>query len=150
MEKKVKVNPPVYLLISALVMVWLNYIFPFINIFRGNVRYMGVLIAAAGLLLVLISAKLFNRSATPLKPFQKPEKLVTEGVYRFSRNPIYLGMVLILTGLATFLGGLTAFLVIPVFIWAINSNFIVVEEQLLLNTFGKDYADYLSRVRRWI
>lgn len=111
---------------------------------------MGFFVAAVGIITILLAANLFQKANTPLKPFKKPEKLVTTGIYRFTRNPMYLGMVIILTGLGIFLGSLSAFLVIPLFIWAIHTNFILHEEQLLLNTFGKDYADYLSRVRRWI
>lgn len=142
--------PPVYLLTSIITMAGINYIYPFVTIFKENLRYMGLVVSLGGIIIILITARLFNKANTPIRPFKKPESLITNGLYKFSRNPVYLGMVVILIGFAMFLGGVTSFLVIPVFIWAIQTNFIVIEEQLLLNTFGKEYADYLSRVRRWI
>lgn len=142
--------PPIYLFIAIIAMAWINYIYPLIKVFRGNIRYMGFLVILGGIIIILIAARSFNKRNTPIRPFKKPENLITEGIYKFSRNPIYLGMVVILIGCGMFLGGLTSFLVIPAFIWAIQTNFIIIEEQLLLNTFGKTYADYLSRVRRWI
>lgn len=111
---------------------------------------MGFLLITLGVIAIILATRLFHRANTPLRPFEKPKNLVTDGIYRFTRNPIYLGMVIILIGLGVFLGGLTTFLVIPIFIWAIQTNFIVLEEQLLLNTFGKEYAEYFRRVRRWI
>ncbi len=142
--------PPVYLLVTIIAMAWVNYIFPFINFFEGNIRYMGFMVILGGIAIILIAARLFNKADTPIRPFKKPETLITDGLYKFSRNPVYLGMIVILIGFGMFLGSLTSFLVIPAFIWAIQTNFIILEEQLLLNTFGKEYADYLSRVRRWL
>ncbi|MGH7884249.1 MAG: methyltransferase family protein, partial [Thermodesulfobacteriota bacterium] len=113
--------PPVYLLVAIITMLWMNYIFPLFDIFEGNIRYMGFLLITLGTITIILAAKLFHRADTPLRVFEKPKNLVTGGIYRFTRNPIYMGMVIILTGLGVFLGGLTPFFVIPIFIWTIQT-----------------------------
>ena len=95
-------------------------------------------------------AMLFRRRGTAIKPFQESSALVTDGVYRFTRNPMYLGMVIGLTGVACMLGTVTPLLVIPIFIWVIRTRFIRVEEGMLAERFGDEYVQYQARVRRWL
>ena len=73
-----------------------------------------------------------------------------DGPFRFTRNPIYLGMVLLLSGAAVGLGSLSPWFVIPPFILAIAFDVIPAEEAMLTETFGDAYRAYQSRVRRWI
>ncbi|MFP4166036.1 MAG: methyltransferase family protein, partial [Opitutales bacterium] len=75
---------------------------------------------------------------------------ITDGVFRYSRNPLYLGEVLMLLGLAALLGTWQALLPIPVFLAIIQWMFILPEEQLLKNRFDAQYAAYCNRVRRWL
>ncbi|MCB0182563.1 MAG: isoprenylcysteine carboxylmethyltransferase family protein, partial [Anaerolineae bacterium] len=82
--------------------------------------------------------------------FEESTALVTGGLYQVSRNPMYLGMVLILAGVAILLGSLTPFGVIPVVIILLNRNFIRFEEQSLAQTFGPRWVEYRQRVRRWV
>ncbi len=72
------------------------------------------------------------------------------GVFRLSRNPIYLGYVLLLVGVAFLLGRLTPFFVIPFFIVLIERLFIPMEEKMLTAKFGQSYLEYQEQVRRWI
>ena len=85
-----------------------------------------------------------------IKPFKRSSVLVTTGPYRYSRNPMYLGLVLILIGIAILQGSISPVLVIPVFIWLITNNIIKKEEKMLEETFGDAYLEYKKQVRRWI
>jgi protein-S-isoprenylcysteine O-methyltransferase Ste14 len=91
-----------------------------------------------------------RKAKTTVKPFEESSALVTSGVYRISRHPMYFGFVLILMGLAVMLGSLMPFLVIPVFAILIDTVFIRVEERMLEDKFGRAWLDYQRRVRRWI
>ena len=77
-------------------------------------------------------------------------RAMTDGPYRLTRNPIYVGMVLVLAGVALLLGGIAEWFVLPVFIWLIARNVIPVEESMLEERFGQEYQEYRARVRRWI
>jgi len=76
--------------------------------------------------------------------------VVQDGFYRFSRNPMYLGMLLILTGIGIWLGNVLALLLAPAFIGIMTHWYIVREEQLLEARFGDQYRAYRQRVRRWL
>lgn len=147
---KRKILPPVYLFLTITVMVLLHYFFPVIRLLETPWNYTGILPLDIGLIIVAWSGHLFSRADTTIRPFQEPSHLVTGGMYVFSRNPMYLGMVFILAGVALLLGSLTCFLPIPVFIWLIQTIFISAEENMLEETFGKPYLEFKNRVRRWI
>jgi protein-S-isoprenylcysteine O-methyltransferase Ste14 len=83
-------------------------------------------------------------------PFSEAKTLVVRGPYRWTRNPMYLGMAAILLGFALYLGSVTPFIVIPAFMGLIAERFIVPEEEMLEKTFGQAYSDYKARVRRWL
>jgi protein-S-isoprenylcysteine O-methyltransferase Ste14 len=113
-------------------------------------RYAGIALIVAGLALALVAARHFKQSGTPLKPFSRSTALVTAGPYRFTRNPMYLGLAVVLVGVALALESLTPFFVIPVFVAIITAAFIVPEEAMLKERFGDAYTDFQGRVRRWL
>jgi protein-S-isoprenylcysteine O-methyltransferase Ste14 len=78
------------------------------------------------------------------------ETLVTHGVYRISRNPMYLGFLLFLIGTGFFVANISALLLIMIFVLYMNRFQIEPEEKHLENSFGQTYIDYKTRVRRWI
>lgn len=92
----------------------------------------------------------FARQRTTLMPFSSSRALVTSGVFRVSRNPMYLGMAVILVGLAVVAGSATSFLVPPLFVIAVDRLLIRAEEAMLAEQFGEVYGDYRRRVRRWV
>lgn len=97
-------------------------------------------------------AATFRRAKTtvnPLKP-QSSSSLVTWGIYAITRNPMYLGGLVILTGCAVFLSNALAFLLLPAYILYINRFQIAPEERALTSLFGQEFAAYRSRVRRWL
>jgi protein-S-isoprenylcysteine O-methyltransferase Ste14 len=76
--------------------------------------------------------------------------MVQDGFYRFSRNPMYLGMLLVLIGVGLWLGNVLALLLAPAFVAIMTRGYIMREEQQLEDRFGGEYRAYRSRVRRWI
>jgi protein-S-isoprenylcysteine O-methyltransferase Ste14 len=109
-----------------------------------------VIAIVAGVTLAFTGASLFRRRGTGVVPFSPVTRLVTEGPYRFTRNPMYLGMVVTLAGAAITFGTLSPWLPIPLFAWWINRRFIAQEEVMLEEHFGADYLAFKKRVRRWV
>jgi len=79
-----------------------------------------------------------------------PKNLVTEGAFQHSRNPMYLGAVVLGFGLVTLLGSLVSFVIVAVFFLLLHFLYIPNEEAQLKTLFGKEYLDYMKRVRKWI
>lgn len=142
--------PPFWVLISVVLMTTLDRYAPLQTIIPSPFEMGGVAFMVVGLSLVLWPARLFSLAKTTIKPFSESSSLVTTGPFRLSRNPIYVGMVIVLLGVAIRLGSLTPFAVIPFFVLFINRAFIVHEERMLLDTFGEEYEAYCRGVRRWI
>ncbi len=114
--------------------------------------WVALVIAVTGLAIDLSALNAFFRhrtTANPLSP-QRSSSVVTSGIYRFSRNPMYLGMLLLLTAWAVWRGNGAAFLALPLFVLYITVFQIKPEEQILRAKFGAPYEAYLRRVRRWI
>ncbi len=107
---------------------------------------------AVGLGLGATGVWAFLRARTTIHP-ERPERaavLVTTGLYRFSRNPMYLGLLLLLAGWAVALANGAAFLLLPGFVLAMNRLQIRPEERMLRTKFGAEYESYLRTVRRWL
>jgi protein-S-isoprenylcysteine O-methyltransferase Ste14 len=103
-----------------------------------------------GIVTALFCTYLFRQKNTTIKPFQESSYLVREGLFNYSRNPIYLGMIITLIGVWIVLGSLTPLFIIPVFTWLIQEMFIKEEERMLEEKFGEQYQEYKTSVRRWI
>jgi protein-S-isoprenylcysteine O-methyltransferase Ste14 len=145
-----KIPPPVYLMVTLLIMAGLDFWLPIVRVLFPPVSYVGSVLVVVGTLMTGYSARLFTQAGTPLLPFERSTALITHGPYRFTRNPMYVGLVLILLGVAILQGSVGAFAPIPPFIWIIRTSFILGEERFLENLFGNQYLDYKRSVRRWI
>ncbi len=106
---------------------------------------LGVLIIAAG----IVSFRLAQTTVDPTRP-ERASKLVTTGVFKYSRNPMYLGFLLFLVAWVVRLSHPLNLLLLPVFVWYLNRYQITAEEDTLRQLFKQDYNDYCARVRRWI
>jgi protein-S-isoprenylcysteine O-methyltransferase Ste14 len=148
--KKGPLMPPVWLLLHAIALGLLHWLAPGKVLIAGRMRLAGLVPLVAGAALVLYCAGLFSRAGTTIKPFQESSELVTSGPYRFSRNPIYLGMAIALCGIAIALGTLTPWILVVPFVALITARFIRPEEEMLRARFGGAYDAYTRRVRRWI
>ena len=144
-----KILPPHVAIGSLIIVIFLHYLFP-THIIPKPFNYFGILFFAAGLLILFRSFVLFKKKETPILPGQKPTALVIEGPYRFTRNPMYLGVTTVLAGVAIYLGDLLAFLSPIVFFMFVSLRFIPREEKLMEKLFGKKYLDYKKKVRRWV
>jgi protein-S-isoprenylcysteine O-methyltransferase Ste14 len=142
--------PPVYLLLSLAAMGVFHVAFPLARPIDEPYRYAGIVIAALGVVLDGWALALFLRAKTGVIPFSEAKALVERGPYRWTRNPMYLGMAAILLGFAIYLGSVTPFIVIPAFMGLIAERFIAPEEEMLEKAFGQAYAGYKARVRRWL
>ncbi|MBZ5676897.1 MAG: isoprenylcysteine carboxylmethyltransferase family protein [Acidobacteriia bacterium] len=149
---ELKVPPPAIALATAALM-WLasRYAPGLAFVFSAGDLLAGGL-AAIGLIVAILGVVTFRRARTTLNP-TKPEassSLVSWGIYKITRNPMYLGLLLVLTAWAIFLSNWLTFLFLPVFVVYISRFQIVPEEQALTLLFAREFVAYQSRVRRWL
>lgn len=115
-------------------------------------EYAGSVLIAAGVILLILAFIAFARARTTVNPVE-PEHantLVTTGLYRISRNPMYLAMALILLGGALRLGNIGAFIAPALFVWSITLFQIKPEERALQSIFDEDFTAYRQQTRRWL
>ena len=142
--------PPTYLLTSLILLAGLWALLPGPRIIEAPWNLLGVELGVLGVGLNLVGNRQFQKAKTAMNPFGQPRVLVTTGVFRHSRNPMYLGMVLLVLGIAILLGRATPF-VAPALLWiALKYRLIPQEERTMSERFGKEYIRYRTRVRRWI
>jgi protein-S-isoprenylcysteine O-methyltransferase Ste14 len=130
---------------------WLAVSMPVARIVSGELRWLGAIVGVLAAWMMLAALGQFRRARTttnPLKP-DTASALVTSGAFAYSRNPMYLGLALILAGWAFWLGALTPWLVLPLFTSAITTLQILPEEAALARLFGADFAAYRRRTDRW-
>jgi protein-S-isoprenylcysteine O-methyltransferase Ste14 len=130
-------------------MLVLHFLFPVAWIVPPVWNLLGLVFLAAGVIMNLIADKAFHQAGTTVKPFEESSTLVTDGVFKISRNPMYLGFVLILTGTSMLLRSLSPFLIIFAYAFLVDRTFIRVEERMLAKKFGSSWEQYKSRTRRW-
>ena len=113
---------------------------------------LGGLLGAVGIVIDVAAFLRFRKSGTTVNPLDpnKASHLVTDGVFRVSRNPMYLGLVLLLIGWGVWLGSASPWLVPPLFVIVLTIVQIVPEEQALSRRFGEQYLSYRRKVARWI
>jgi protein-S-isoprenylcysteine O-methyltransferase Ste14 len=149
-EESRTIVPPLYFLVALLVMGFFHGVVPGAYIVQAPYRYGGIVLMVLAIGLILWAAALFRRAGTNIRPYLPSTALVVSGPYRFTRNPMYLGMAGTLLGVAVFLGSITPFVVIFAFMGLIKERFILPEEAKLEAAFGGDYVQYKERVRRWL
>jgi protein-S-isoprenylcysteine O-methyltransferase Ste14 len=145
-----RILPPVYLAIAVVAILACHLVLPLARFIAFPVTLIGLLPIAAGVALNLSADAAFKARGTTVKPFERSSSLVTKGVFGLSRNPMYLGMALLLLGLALLLGTLTPFVIVLAFAVLLDLRFIRAEERMLAETFGDDWQAYRRRVRRWL
>ena len=150
MEKKRKIPPPVYLLMTLVLMWLMNHFFPVYRAVYPPAVYLGIIPVIFGITMAAIAAGMFKKAETGLVPFEEATTLVTDGFYRYTRNPMYMGMFLMLLGGAILMGSIGALLPVPLFIGVIRNHFVLAEERFLAAAFSQQYLDYQAQVRRWI
>jgi protein-S-isoprenylcysteine O-methyltransferase Ste14 len=149
MVKRV-IYPPLWLLLGLIAIFVCNEYFPGPRFTSLAGQLAGGVCIIIGLLLLVLANGLFTRAGTGVIPFRNVSALVTEGIFRYTRNPMYLGMVAVLLGCAITLGASVALFIPPLFAVIIEMRFIRPEEALLRDIFPEQYPAYCRRVRRWI
>ena len=147
-----KVPPPVVAALVAAGMWSIAGLGPLLPIARGPAWLAVAILVAIGLAFDVLGIMAFRASRTTVNPL-KPERasaLVTGGVYRVTRNPMYVGMVFLLLAWAVYLSAVLPFAGIVVFILYITRFQIQPEERVLKGIFGDAYSTYATRVRRWL
>src|SRR5688572_7954471 len=145
--------PPVALMLLFALMMWLMSIYEtslsFLLPWR---RAIAVFVACAGLAIGLGGVVAFRRAKTTVNPVtpEATTTMVTSGLYRFSRNPMYLGLLVVLIGWAIFLSHPLAFALLPLFVLYMNRFQIIPEERILSAKFAHQFTAYTETVRRWV
>jgi len=145
--------PPIALVLLTAVLMWgtsqvlpaFGFQVPARGVFSMSVAMAGAIVSGLG----IVSFSHARTTVNPMKP-DSASSLVVSGVYRWTRNPMYLGFLLVLLGWAIFLSNALAFLFLPAFILYMDRFQIEPEERALHALFGPTFAAYRSRVRRWV
>ena len=151
-ELDTKIPPPLLGLMTALMMWLLTQLLPTLSLVSSNLYRVGIVIMLAGVCLDLVAFFQFRNKHTSINPLhpEKASTMVITGLYKYTRNPMYLGLLIVLTGWALFLGNLASFACLPIFMRVLTRFQILPEERILTEKFGAPYEEYLGKVRRWI
>jgi len=139
---------PNYFYLLIILSILIKFVFPVGNFLRFPYTLIGILIIGLGFFLIGWTYKLFVKHKTP-ENFSKSTYVITEGPYKFSRNPMYIGAVLFLIGLSILLGNYITF-IFPLILFVILDKFALLEEKKMEKELGKKYLDYKKKIRRWI
>lgn len=142
--------PPVYFLAILVAMVVAHFVFPIERYWGTPSSLIGLVPLVLGIGLNVLADRLFARHGTTVKPFEESAALVTAFPFSMTRNPMYLGITLMLLGVAMLLGTVTPLLLATVFPICMDVIFIREEESMLASRFGPEWERYRSQVRRWL
>jgi protein-S-isoprenylcysteine O-methyltransferase Ste14 len=108
------------------------------------------MLVGGGLVLTGLAVLEMRRHRTTIVPHRDADQLVQTGIFRRSRNPIYLADVMILTGLILWWDAVPSLVLVPVFFWVLETRFVIPEEDRLRRRFRADFARYAQKTRRWL
>lgn len=142
--------PPFVMLFTVVVMILLNQYAPLLRLWETHVCWIGIPLIILGLAIAQWHARHFRRVGTNINTFRDPDILTTGGLFRFSRNPMYLGFLITLSGVSVVLGSAAPALAVLGFGLLTNYWYIPIEERAMLRKFGDEYLAYKRKVRRWL
>ena len=142
--------PPVWL-IGFIVLAYIqSRLWPGLSLGGPWAEFLGGLAVGSGILLTVMAVMEFRKHRTTIHPHGAESALIQTGVFKRSRNPIYLADVLILSGLILYWDAVLSLPLIPVFLWLLERRFIIPEENRLRRKFRAQYAAYCGKTRRWL
>ena len=145
-----KIPPPIVAILFAVMIFYFSDSFAHVDLpFK---IYISLFFVLLGFFITFSSARNFKKKETTVNPI-KPEEasqLVTDGFFKITRNPMYLGMLLFLLGLSIYNGLIVGLVFLPLFVGYITFFQIIPEERAMIKIFGEDYKAYMKKVRRWI
>ncbi|WP_035346914.1 methyltransferase family protein [Halalkalibacter hemicellulosilyticus] len=142
--------PPHLFLICCFGMVLFRMYDPYYLWVSTPYNLIGLVLLAAGLVVSIMGSRTFRQHRTNIHTFKKPNQLVVEGLFKYSRNPMYVGFLMALVGLFVVLGAVSPALFVLLFLIVTDRWYIKYEENILNETFGVEYERYKSSTRRWI
>ena len=143
-------NPLLLLALTIVVTALLQWLFPMRVIPLSMARLFGITLFFGGLALGFPALLGMIRARTSPNPNHAPTTLVSDGIYRVTRNPMYLGMLISYAGLFIFTQSLWWLIFLPLLAWLMTIWVIIPEEKFLAQKFGEEYLQFKMRVRRWI
>ena len=147
---KQSILPPTWFFAAIVMMVGLHFAFPRMRWLHWPWLLTGLAPLIAGFALAILADRQFKEAGTTVIPFEESSELVTGGMFRISRHPMYLGMAMALVGVALLLGSVTPWAGVVLFAVAMDRLFIAREEAMMREQYGEAYGAYAKRVRRWI
>ena len=145
------IAPPPFIYFGTLTIgLLLSVVFPVAFLPNGLRLVLGVPLIGLGILGLTSAFKAIRRAGTTVDPYESTTAIVTNGPYRWTRNPIYLSFAIIYLGIALLLSAAWALLLLPIALVIIDRGVIVREEKYLEHKFGEQYLQYKAQVRRWI
>jgi protein-S-isoprenylcysteine O-methyltransferase Ste14 len=148
--KIIEMRPPRIAIVLIAIAFALHWLLPVWKWLEFSYPFLGTTIAVFGMVAIIWSWWLFKKRNVAICPMTKTEKLIVDGIYRFSRNPMYVGFVVVLSGIALYMGTLPFLFATFIYFIILNSVFIPFEEDKLENSFGSEYLAYKKRVGRWL
>jgi protein-S-isoprenylcysteine O-methyltransferase Ste14 len=143
--------PPVWLL-GFLVVAWVQSArLPMGLTFGGQwADFAGGLLVGGGVVLMALAFAEFRRHRTTIVPHENAERLIQTGIFSRTRNPIYLGDTLVLAGFILRWDAVLSLPLVPIFLWVLETRFVIPEENRLRRKFRADFARYCQKTRRWV
>lgn len=142
--------PPVWQIGAIAMMVGLHLLWPITTWIPRPWNHLGWLVIVVSMVVQISNLQRFRRVRTGLRPFDPVSQLVVEGAYRWSRNPMYVGLVVTTVGVAMCLGTVSPLFVPPILWLVLDRRFVRREERFLRQELGAVYEEYCGRVRRWL
>lgn len=143
--------PPVWLFAALSVAYWLGQVKPYgLSLAHPVTQFLAAVLIGAGVILMLLAVSEMRRQRTTVIPHREAERLVQSGIFKRSRNPIYLGDVLLLAGLVLRWDAPLALPLVPVLLWVLERRFVIPEEDRLRRKFRQDFYRYTEKTRRWL
>lgn len=146
----VKIPPPLIFVVFILLALVGEYMWPTSLIVQGGVLYVGWGLCGFAFVLAITAAIQFLNAKTHIEPWRPAQSLILSGLFRYSRNPIYLAFILFTIGLGVSLNSLWVMLSTIPATFVLQRFVILKEERYLTAKFGKHYLEYCARVRRWL
>ncbi len=149
---ELKVIPVLQIFIAILLMVALAKLVPESSYFWPFSLSLSVVLFILAAIIGLLAVYSFRQEKTTVNPIrlEKSSSIVSSGIYRFSRNPMYVALLLIIIAVAVYLQNITSFFIIPIFIIYITRYQIMPEERMLMLLFGEEFKEYCQKVKRWL
>lgn len=146
------IPPPVYMFLAIIGMHYGAQFLPFLSFQFAEQFILSYALALFGIFILALTVLRYFRRRTTIQPnkLDQMSTLVTDGVNRYSRNPMYLAMLLFIISAGLYWGTFLVLIAAPAFVMVINKMQIEPEEEALEAIFGQDYLDYKQRVRRWM